>query len=370
MDEIKITIIGAGIIGLSIAAELSKSHQDIVVLEKNTSFGQETSSRNSEVIHAGLYYPPDSLKLKLCLEGADQLYALCQEASIPFRQLGKIIVAQEASELFALEELFKKAQSYGAKDLTILDQKEIARLEPQVLGLAGIYSPRTGIIDTHALMKHLARSAQSRGVDLVYCSQVNLLQKESSGFIVGIQQDDYRVRSRLVINCAGLYADQIASLVGIDIDQQGYRLHLCKGDYFSYAKPSPVSRLIYPLPHTHYLGVHATLDLGSRLRFGPDAEYTSQIDYRVAPDKADKFYQAARKLINHLEREALVPDMAGIRPKLQGPGDSFRDFIIREESALGLDGLINLIGIESPGLTCCLAIARMVAGLVAEILKD
>ncbi|MEW6381959.1 MAG: NAD(P)/FAD-dependent oxidoreductase [bacterium] len=369
MDEVRITIIGAGVIGLSIAAELSKSYTDIVVLEKNSGFGQETSSRNSEVIHAGLYYPPDSLKLKLCLEGADYLYETCQKAAIPYKRLGKLITAPEVSELEALEKLFKNAQSHGARDLKILTRKEIRRLEPYARGIAGIHSPHTGIIDTHSLMKYLARSAQSRGADLVYCSEVTVLQKESTGFIVGLKQDNYRFRSQAVINCAGLFADRIASLPGIDIDRQGYRLHFCKGDYFSYAKPSPISRLVYPLPHTHYLGVHATLDMGSRLRFGPDAEYSGEIDYTVQDEKAETFYQAARKIITNLEKEAIVPDMAGIRPKLQGPHDSFRDFIIKEESDLGFSGLINLIGIESPGLTSCLAIARMVAGLVAEIMN-
>ena len=181
MDEVNITIIGAGVIGLSIAAELSNRYTDIVVLEKNTHFGQETSSRNSEVIHAGIYYPSDSLKLKLCLEGADRLYELCEKASIPYKRLGKLIVATEPSELEALEELFKNATARGARDLTILDQREIHALEPNITGIAGIYSPRTGIIDTHSLMKHLARLAQSKGVDLAYGSEVDIVQKESAG---------------------------------------------------------------------------------------------------------------------------------------------------------------------------------------------
>ena len=173
----------------------------------------------------------------------------------------------------------------------------------------------------------------------------------------------------MVINCAGLFSDRIASLAGIDIDQKGYRIYLCKGNYFSYAKPSPINRLVYPLPDSHHLGIHATLDMGSRLRFGPDAEYVDEIDYQVKDDKVRKrFYQAARKIIPCLERDAIVPDMSGIRPKIQGPHDPFKDFIIKEESDLGLDGLINLIGIESPGLTACQAIARMVAKLVAGVM--
>ena len=369
MDEIKITIIGAGVIGLSIAAELSNHHTDIMILEKNTHFGQETSSRNSEVIHAGIYYPGDSLKLRLCLEGADLLYELCDKASIPCKRLGKLIVATEPSELEALEDLFKNATARGARDLTILDRKEVHALEPHVEAFAGIYSPRTGIIDTHSLMKHLAGVARSRGVDIAYGSEVDVLQKTGNGFVVGVKQDNYRFLSKVVINCAGLFSDRIASLAGIDIDQKGYRLYLCKGNYFSYAKPSPVSRLVYPLPGSHYLGIHATLDMGLRLRFGPDAEYVSKIDYQVRDDSAEKFYQAARKIIPCLERESVVPDMSGIRPKIQGPHDPFKDFIIREESDLGLNGLINLIGIESPGLTACQAVARMAADLVSEVIE-
>ncbi|MEW5802377.1 MAG: NAD(P)/FAD-dependent oxidoreductase [bacterium] len=369
MDEVNITIIGAGLIGLSIAAELSKTYTDIVVLEKNRHFGQETSSRNSEVIHAGIYYPADSLKLKLCLEGADCLYELCEQAAIPHQRLGKFIIATEPDELKALEALFKNATAHGARGLKVLGQKEIRALEPNALGMAGIYSPHTGIIDTHSLMKYLLRASQSRGVDFAYCSEVNLLQKENSGFTVGIEQDNYRFRSHVVINCAGLFSDRIASLAGIDIDQRGYRLYLCKGDYFSYARHSPVNRLVYPLPGSHYLGVHATLDMGARLRFGPDAEYVSEIDYQVRESKAEHFHQAASKIIANLEKEAIVPDMSGIRPKIQGPHDPFRDFIVKEESDIGLFGLINLVGIESPGLTASQAIARMVAELVAGVMS-
>jgi L-2-hydroxyglutarate oxidase LhgO len=372
MDEVKITIIGAGVIGLSVAAELSNLYTDILVLEKNVHFGQETSSRNSEVIHAGLYYPSDSLKLKVCLEGADCLYDLCEKASIPYKRLGKLIVATESCELEPLEDLFRNATARGARDLKILDHREIHALEPNITGIAGIYSPSTGIIDTHSLMKHLARLARSKGVDIVYNSEVYIVQKEGSGFRIGIRQDDYRFMSQVVINCAGLFSDRIASLAGIDIDQKGYRLYLCKGNYFSYAKPSPINRLVYPLPGSHYLGIHATLDMGSRLRFGPDAEYVTEIDYQVNDnikgDRAERFYQAARKIIPCLESESIVPDMSGIRPKIQGPHDPFKDFIIKEESDCGLDGLINLIGIESPGLTACQAIGRMVAGLVADLI--
>ncbi|MGA1794237.1 MAG: NAD(P)/FAD-dependent oxidoreductase [bacterium] len=371
MDETTITIIGAGVIGLAVAAELSKAYDDIFVIEKNDGFGQETSSRNSEVIHAGIYYPRDSLKFRLCREGLHHLYETCESASIPYRRVGKIIIATDDSELDHLEHLFQNGASNGLTELRLLDRKGIHQLEPNTNAIAGIHSPLTGIVDSHALMKHLYHVAQDGGADIAYQSEVNFLTQEGEHFIVGIQQDDYRFKSRVVINAAGLWSDSIASLLGIDVDECGYRLHFCKGDYFAYGKPSPVSMLVYPLPDEYCtaLGIHATLDLGSRLRFGPDDEYVNAIDYRVDPSKGDGFYRAASRIIPGIEREAIVPDMAGIRPKIQGPGDTFRDFLIRNEAGYGLNGFINLIGIESPGLTACLSIARMVKTMIAEIME-
>ena len=371
MDEIKITIIGAGVIGLGIAAELSKRFSDIFVIEKNDNFGQETSSRNSEIIHAGIYYPKDSLKFKLCRKGLHHLYETCEKASIPCKRIGKIIIATEKPELDHLEMLFQNGISNGLTELQLLDKYDIQKIEPHTNAIAGIYSPQTGIIDSHALMKHLVTEAKMRGVEIIYQSEVDFLTKEKEKFVVGLKQDNYRFMSSIVINCAGLYSDRIASLMGLDIDQLGYRIHYCKGDYFAYAKSSPVSILVYPLPDACCvgLGIHATLDLGSRLRFGPDDEYVREIHYRVDPEKAEKFYQSAQKIIPDLEREAIVPDMSGIRPKIQGPGDPFRDFIIKNEVEHDLNGFINLIGIESPGLTASVAIAKMVSDMVAGILQ-
>ncbi|MBN2372216.1 NAD(P)/FAD-dependent oxidoreductase [bacterium] len=371
MDKIGITIIGAGVVGLAIAAELSRKYTDIVIVEKNDSFGQETSSRNSEVIHAGIYYPVDSLKSKLCIEGLNYLYEICEKASIPHRRIGKLIIATEDSELEHLEMLFEKARSNGLSELRLLDKKEIQKLEPNTNAIAGIYSPKTGIVDSHSLMGYFVNVAKSAGAEIVYNSEVDLLAKENPAFVVGLKEDQYHYQSRIVINSAGLYSDKISSLAGLDIVRLKYRLHLCKGDYFCYAKASPVSMLIYPLPPETCvgLGVHATLDMGSRLRFGPDHKYIDKIDYKVDPEKAGQFYDAAIKIIPNLERDAMVPDMSGIRPKIQGPGDSFRDFIIKDESDRGLNGLIDLIGIESPGLTACVAIAKMVMKMVEDIMQ-
>jgi L-2-hydroxyglutarate oxidase LhgO len=369
MEEIRVTIIGAGVVGLAIASRLSERYDSIVVLEKHDTFGQETSSRNSEVIHSGIYYPENSLKAQLCVEGAEKLYEICKKYSIPHRKSGKLIVATDRSEFETLQGLFKKGVRNNVKDLVILDKHEIDKIQPNTNALLALYSPHTGIIDSHSLMKHFFNTAKGRGVLFAFQSEVGSLDRDGDGFIVGIKQDNYKFRSKIVINCAGLSSDYVAGLAGIDIDKSGYKIKFCKGSYFSYAKASPVNMLIYPTPHKELegLGVHATLDLGNRLRFGPDIEYVESIDYRVDSGKRDIFYESASRIIPGLDREAFIPDMAGIRPKLQGPGEQTKDFIIKEESKNGLSGLINLIGIESPGLTASPAIAGMVTDIVSRL---
>jgi len=371
LDEVKITIIGAGIVGLAIAVKLSEDFKDIVVLEKHDKFGQEISSRNSEVIHSGIYYPEGSLKAKLCVEGAELLYKICEDHAIPYKKLGKLIIATEGSEIIILEDLMKKGRRNGVNALKLLDAGDARKLEPNTNAIAAIYSPNTGIIDSHLLMKHFYNRAEERGVIFAFNSEVNLIGKENGGYTVGVKQENYRFKSEVVINCAGLSSDYIAGLAGIGIDTNNYKLKFCKGSYFSYAKSSPVKMLVYPVPHEELmgLGVHATLDLGGRLRFGPDTEYIDAIDYKVDADKKDFFYKGASKIIKRLEKDAFIPDMAGIRPKLSGKNEKTRDFVIKGEADKGLEGLINLIGIESPGLTASPAIAKMVAGMVSGILN-
>jgi L-2-hydroxyglutarate oxidase LhgO len=369
MDEVRITVIGAGVIGLSIASELSAKYDNIVVLEKHHGFGQEISSRNSEVIHSGIYYPQGSLKTRLCVEGAELLYGICKKYSIPHKKLGKLIVATDSSELQTLEKLFENGERNNVKDLAILEKHDIDKIEPRTNGIAAIYSPNTGVIDSHSLMKYFFNNAKDKGVLFAFHSEIELLSKEKDGFLIGIKENKYRFKSEVVINCAGLSSDFIASLAGIDIQKSGYKLKFCKGSYFSYAKTSPIKMLIYPVPHKELigLGVHATLDLGNRLRFGPDTEYVESIDYIVDINKKDAFYESASKIIPGLEKDAFTPDMAGIRPKLHGPNEELKDFIIRDETENGIPGLINLIGIESPGLTASPAIAAMVADIVNRI---
>jgi L-2-hydroxyglutarate oxidase LhgO len=371
VDRVNITIIGAGVVGLAIAAELSKKYDDIVVLEKHDKFGQETSSRNSEVIHSGIYYPSDSLKARLCVEGAALLYAYCERHSILHSRLGKLIAASNDDEKRHLQEFYKNGVQNGVKNLTFMDEHDIAEMEPNVNAISALYSPDTGIIDSHSLMESFFKTATASGVLFSFGSEVNLIDKKENGYLIGIGNDDYKFISKVVINSAGLSSDYIAKLTGIDIQKSGYELKYCKGSYFSYAKPSPVKMLIYPVPHEELvgLGIHATLDLGGRLRFGPDTEYIDAIDYKVDADKKDIFYKGAGKIINGLEKDSFVPDMAGIRPKLSGKNEKARDFVIKDEADKGLEGLINLIGIESPGLTASPAIAKMVAGMVSGILN-
>ena len=367
MDKAAITIIGAGVVGLAIAAELSLKYRDIVVLEKHDSYGRETSSRNSEVIHSGIYYPEGSLKSLLCREGAELLYDLCGAFCIPHRKLGKVIVATTPEESTILEDLLRKGRANLVPDLVMLDGKGLRRLEPHTNGIAAIYSPRTGIVDSHALMTHLYNAARDRGATFAFNSELDRLSRETDHFVAGVKESRYRFRSRIVVNAAGLGSDLVAGMAGIDVDKTGCRIHLCKGSYFCYQKPSPVKMLVYPVPHEELvgLGVHATLDMGMRLRFGPDVEYVAHADYRVDEAKQELFFAGASRIIPGLDRDALTPDIAGIRPKLQGPGEKTRDFVIREESDRGLPGLVNLIGIESPGLTASLAIAKKVAELVS-----
>lgn len=371
MDSIDITIIGAGVVGLAIAAELSSRFGDIAVFERNDNYGRETSSRNSEVIHSGLYYPEESLKTRLCIEGARDLYRMAEQRGIPHRRIGKLIVATDTSEIPALERLYAQGIRNGVANLSLLDQTEAHKREPNIHAVAALYSPDTGIIDSHALMRSWRQEAKANTVLFSFQSEVAVIDRQTAGYILGIKGDDYRFHSRIVINCAGLAADRVAALAGLDVAECGYAISWCKGSYFSYAKPSPVGMLVYPVPHEHLagLGVHATLDLGGRLRFGPDVEYVSDLDYAVRPDKRDAFFAGARKIIPGLEREAFRADMSGIRPKLSGPGQPARDFVIADEAERGLPGLINLIGIESPGLTASPAIARMVAAMVTKILR-
>jgi len=369
-QQADIIIIGAGVVGLAVAAKIAKYNRTVFVLERNHTFGLEISSRHSGVIHSGIYYPPGSLKARLCVAGNHRLYQLGARFSIGHRQLGKLIVATSSTEVAELEALLERGRDNGVEGLRILSRGEIRGLEPHITGVAAILSPSTGIIDSAALMQYWSNCARKQGAQIVYKCRVVGIDRVVNGYRVSVEDGSgiFSFTTTVVINCAGLGSDKIAEIAGIDIDLSGYRLHYCKGEYFSVSsrKSRLVSRLVYPLPPKNLtgVGVHVGFDLDGRMRLGPSTQYVTDIDYTVNRQHQPLFYDSAKKLLPFLEYDDLEPEMAGIRPKLQKPGEGIRDFIIREESDKGLPGLINLIGIESPGLTASPAIADYVSALV------
>jgi len=356
-------------VGLAITAELSKPGRRVFVLERNRTFGLETSSHNSEVIHAGIYNPLDSLKTRLCVEGNHLLYELCEKYKIDYQKLGKIIVAANAEESREIERLYRQGIENGVNDLTFLTRTQIKRLEPNVEAVAAFLSPSTGIIDTHALMRMFYGRARENGADIIFNTEVVGIEKTTNGFEIHIKEHENisALHTTVIINSAGLYSDKVAALAGIDIDKARYRIHYCKGEYFSVDSHlrNIVSRLIYPVPEKAGTGIHISLNLEGNIKLGPSARYVNVIDYSVDETSKTDFYHAAHRYLPAIQMEDLSPDFAGIRPKLQGPGESFRDFVITDETDKGFPGLINLIGIESPGLTASPAIARY----ISEMLK-
>jgi len=370
LAEIDVAIIGAGVIGLATAHEIAQGEKEVFVFEKNRTFGLETSSRNSEVIHAGIYYPEDSLKAKLCVEGKSLLYKLCDRHDIAYKKLGKIIVAASENETAQLENLYEQGRKNGVEDLTLLSQTELKKLEPNVEARAGILSPSSGILDSHTLLKFLYSQAREKGTEFVFGTEVVGIERMGTKYRVEMRDREgiSSVISKVVINTAGLNSDRIAQLAGIDIAKAGYRLHYCKGEYFSLDSKyrNLVSRLIYPAPEQAGHGIHWRRGLDGRVLLGPSANYVEAIDYSVDETHKQYFYNSAKRFLPFIELEDLTPESAGIRPKLQGPGEGFRDFVITHEEKAGFPGLINLIGIESPGLTATPAIARYVGRMVDE----
>ena len=359
-----ITIVGAGVVGLAIAAGVADGNRRVYVLEKNDSFGLETSSRHSGVIHSGIYYPPGMLKARLCVAGNEMLYQMCSEKNIGCAKLGKLIVATSKGEIGELEELFDRGQRSGAPGLRLVSRRQLQQLEPNVAGEAAIWAAETGIIDSHALMKFFVAGMTGKNAQIAYRTEVVGINKVASGYRVSVRdgEEEFSFITSVLINCAGLGSDRVAGMAGIDIAGAGYRLHYCKGEYFSVGggKNRLVSRLIFPVPPADVsgVGIHVTLDLDGRMRLGPSIQYVGGLDYSVGEGNRELFYRSVRPFLPFIEQDDLAPEMAGIRPKLQGPGEDIRDFVIAEESDKGLPGFINLIGIESPGLTAAPAIAE------------
>jgi L-2-hydroxyglutarate oxidase LhgO len=372
LAEVDVAIIGAGVIGLAIASELAQQERRVFVFEKNRTFGLETSSRNSEVIHAGIYYPEASLKAELCVDGKSLLYELCEKHGIAYKKLGKIILAVNEKEMTQLEKLYEQGRKNGVVDLTPLSRTELKKLEPNIEGKAGLLSPSTGILDSYSLLKFFYSRAREIGVEFAFNTEVIGIEKVGTKYKVRIRDRDglSTFATRVVVNSAGLNCDRVAKSVGIDIAKAGYKLHYCKGEYFSLNSrwKHLVSRLIYPTPEQAGHGIHVTPGLDGRMRLGPNARYIEAIDYRVDETQNKAFHKSVKRFLPLIELEDLEPEFAGIRPKLQAPGEAFRDFIITHEEQAGFPGLINLIGIESPGLTASPSIAQYVGKMVKEVL--
>jgi len=369
MENTDILVIGAGVIGLAVAERLSSAGNEVIVVEKHDGFGRETSSRNSEVIHGGMYYPVNTQKAELCVAGNRMLYDLCERKGIPFQKTGKIIVAASRDEVDEINRLYELGRANGAPGLRLVTKKEISAMEPLVACVTGLYSSETGSIDSHKLMEYFERTAQSNGAVIAYNCEVTGMAKNRGAIITEIRDADAKpmtVQSSFVINAAGLCSDKVAAFAGIDCAAAGYTIHLCKGEYFSVSNrhKGKVRHLVYPAPTSISLGIHIVLNLNGGMKLGPNAFYVDTVDYAVDASHQREFFDGARRYLPFIEYDDLSPDMAGIRPKLQHEGGGFRDFVIAEEGGRGVPGLVNLVGIESPGLTSCLAIAEKVARMV------
>lgn len=369
--DAEITIIGAGVIGLAIAEKLSQNHSNVFLIDKHPTFGQETSSRNSEVIHAGIYYIKDSLKSRLCVEGKNLLYDFCRKYEVPFNNCGKLIVATSEEEISVIEGIRQTAISNGVADMQVFDRQQIAKMEPNIFALRALFSPSTGIVDSHSLMKQLETNTINNGGQIAYGSEVTGIKKTDGGYeimLLDADKKDYCFTSGIVINSAGLTADKISEMVGIKDEK--LKIHFCKGEYFRINPPKNrlIKRLVYPVPHHNMegIGIHITIDMGGGVKLGPDVKYleSNTYDYKLTPSKQESFFRSAKKFLPFLEYDDIAPEMAGIRPKTQKPGEEQRDFYIEEESKRGYPGFINLIGMESPGLTSSIAIAKYVSNLI------
>ncbi len=359
--EIDTLVIGAGVIGLAVARALAPKVADLLVLEAEELPGSGISSRNSEVIHAGIYYPPGSNKARWCVAGRQQLYAYCESNQLPHRRCGKIIVATQDSQIDALTRLLANGQANGVADLHWLDAPDLRALEPDLQGVAGLYSPATGILDSHQLMLQLQADAEGAGAQVVCNSRVVAARVQSAGFSVRVAgAQPCTLHCRRLINAAGLHA--VSLLKQFEGFASGHipAFYLARGNYFSFMGKAPFRHLVYPVPEAGGLGVHLTLDMAGQARFGPDVQWLDAIDYRVSEARLSHFYEEIRRYWPRLPAGSLQPAYAGIRPKLSGPGEPATDFVVQDESVHGIAGLVNLLGMESPGLTACLAIAEAV----------
>ena len=364
-EKVDCVVVGAGVIGLAIARTLSKKGLEVIVLETESDIGTGTSSRNSEVIHAGIYYQPGSLKARLCVEGKSALYRYCAERGVEYKQLGKLIVASEDKDLATLGKLKLTAESNGVSDLSLLDEGAMKTLEPDLAGVGALLSPSTGIIDSHGLMLAYQGEAEDNGMVIAFNSPLQSARVTGERLEVHVGGTaPLTLNTGILINSAGLGAQEVAGRIEGLGPMTIPKRYMLKGSYFSMSGKSPFSHLIYPVPPDASLGVHLTLDLGGQAKFGPDQEWIEEIDYTMDPKRADGFYASVRRYYPALADGALEPAYSGIRPKVQAPGEPVADFVIHGPESHGIKGLVNLFGMESPGLTSSLAIGEYVCSLI------
>ncbi len=364
MEEVKILIIGAGCVGLAIGEELSRTNEDVVIVEKEDSFGRHTSSRNSEVIHSGIYYPQSSLKAKLCTWGRELLYEYLKENGVAHKKCGKLVVAVSEKEVPALMELRANGMRNGVNDLRVLGAEECCRMAPEVKACKAMLVSSTGIMDTHSFMKTMKQRFEANDGFLLFNEEVIGIELKDDRYLVTFGSGEKFLAEKL-INCAGLECENISKMTGMDTVTAGLKMHWCKAEYYKTSQKFKLDKLIYPLPDPTgmYLGIHLTLNLAGEVRFGPNAYYVDRLDYSMDETYRDEFVNSVSQYLE-LDADRLHPDDTGIRPKLQAAGEGFRDFYIQEESSRGFPGFINLMGIDSPGLTSSLAIAKYVRNIL------
>jgi L-2-hydroxyglutarate oxidase LhgO len=372
--DVDIVIIGAGVVGLAIASQVARENREVFILEKNDGFGRESSSRNSGTIHTSILSPRGSFNARLCLEGCSLIYEICRKYGIDYRQTGKMLVAGDDFEAEALETLYQRRDE--GVNMQRLSNREMKNLEPEVKGLDAVLLPEAGVVDAYGLMWCLLGLARIQGAQLICNSELTGIEKTSEGYRITVRGSDgvSNLQTRIIINCAGLHSDKVAGMAGIDTLKEGYQLHYFKGEYYSISSDKGKSvnrRLVYPMLRPGGLvGIHTVLDFDGHVRFGPDFYPVDEIEYSINDSRKSIFLDGAQRLFSFIVAEDIDPESSGIMPRLYAKNKPFRSFIIRHEQDKGLPGLINLVGIESPGLTSSPAIGRYVGQLVDEILKN
>lgn len=358
-EQVECVVIGAGVIGLAIARQLAQSGREVLILERENQFGTQLSSRNSGVIHSGIYYPTQTLKASLCLRGSSMLYRFCEQRKVDHSRCGKLIVATQESQLGSLQQLQSLARVNGVKGVEWLEKDAVSDLEPEVQCMAALHCSSTGVVDAYGLMLALLGDSEQAGAILSLGSEVKRISVENAQLEVDvIGNGAITLQAKEVVNCSGLSAQSLALTCAALPSNLVPAAFYAKGNYCSYAGPKPFQRLIYPMPSQEGLGIHATMDLGGQLRFGPDVEWVDEVDFKVNETCRERFINSIREYWPGINAKVLMPDFASIRPKTVGPGEESGDFWVQSSAEHGVRGLYNLYGIESPGLTSCMAIAE------------